>query len=214
MAKSDITLEQAQGTIDKVAKELGLIVGGTATFIKVEGPTNKHRIYVQKSRSLGRIDFTIDLPTDDPAYKQLGAPNGSIRCHIVPDLEQLERCLRMLGDSALGKQVPNKPRPFAATKQPIRKPKAIAAPIPEEALAPVPEGGVLKDRLAHLHARAREARINMLLENPETYGEMTRDDAAQHVDDRTDLRELADSYRAQLAAQTASELAEVGIEVS
>lgn len=214
MAKSDITLEQAQAVIDRVAQELGLLVSPTSAFIKVQGPTNKHRIYVQKSRHLNRIDFTVDLPTDDPAYVQLTAPNGSVRCHIKPDLEQLERCLRMLGDGTIGTQVPNKPRPFAATKQPARKPKAVATPVPEEALVPVPEGGPLKDRIAAIKSRAREARINMILENADRYGEMSYNDAAQLVDDKVDLRELEEQHRNQSASELAETLAETGVEVS
>lgn len=214
MAKSDVTIEQAQAVIDRVAQEIGLLVSNTSGFIKVQGPTNKHRIYIQKSRSLGRIDFTVDLASDDPAYKQLTAPNGSVKCHVVPDLTQLERCLRMLGDSSLGTQVPNKPRPFAPTKQPARKPKAVAAPVPEEALVPVPEGGPLKDRIAVIKNRAREARINMILENADKYGEMSYEDAAQLVDDKVDLRELEEQRRNQNAAELAETLAETGVEVA
>lgn len=214
MAKTDITIEQAQAVIDRVAQELGLLVAPTAGFIKIQGPTNKQRIYVQKARHLGRIDCTIDLPTDDPAYKQLSAPNGSVRCHVVPDLEQLERVLRMLGDSNLPTQVPNKPRPFAATKQPPRKPKAVAAPVPEEALDPVPEGDPLKDRIAVIRSRAREARINMILENADKYGEMSHDEAAALVDGKVDLRELEEQRRNQGNAELVETLAETGIEVS
>lgn len=218
MAKSDVTIEQAQAVIDRVAQELGLLQKPTSGFLKVEGPTNKHRVYVQKSRSLGRIDCTIDLPTDDPAYKQLSAPNGSVKCHVVPDLVQLERVLRMLGDSNLGVQVPNKPRPFAATKQPPRKPKAVAAPVPEEALEPAIDFGdgqvmTMKDRALHIRDRARAARANMLLENADKYGEMTYEEAYEHVVRKTDLAELAEAHRARLTAETQEVLAEAGIEI-
>lgn len=213
MTKTDITLEQAQLVIDKVKDELGLLVAHTGNFIKVQGPSNRHRIYVQKSRSLNRIDFTIELPPDDPAYRQLTSPNGSIRCHIAPDLVQLERCLRMLGDASLGTQVPNKPRPFAATKQPARKPKAVATPIPEEAIEPVPEGGSMKDRIAAIGSQARRAKARMIVDNPEDYGVYTFDEALDFVERKVDLSELKANFRAQQQTDLSDVLAETGIEV-
>lgn len=218
MAKSDITFESAKAVIDRVVQELGLLTDTKSNFLKVQGPTNKHRIYIQKSRNLGRIDFTIDLPQDDPAWKQLGSPNGSVKCHIIPDLVQLERCLRMLGDSALGVQVPNKPRPFAASKQQTRRPKAVATPVPTEALIPVEEETgpkrEFKDRVAAIRTRARASRINMILENPDKYGDMSEAEAAQLVDDKVDLTELASEYRARASTELSDTLAEAGIEVT
>lgn len=192
MAKSDITLEQARAVIDRVSAELGLLSKDTSGFIKVEGPTNKHRVYVQMSRTLNRIDFTVDLPPDDPMYKQMSNPNGSIRCHIVPTLEFLERALRMLGDSGLATQVPNKPRPFAPTKAPVHRPKPVAAPVPEAALIPVIDGErlSLEARLKRIKDRAREARINRIMENPDQFGTMTRDEAAALVDGRVEREDL------------------------
>lgn len=214
MAKSEITLEQAQVVIDRVKNELGLLEAHTSGFIKIQGPNNRHRIYVQKSKRLGRIDFTVDLPADDPAYKQLEAPNGSIKCHIVPTLEQLERCLRMLGDPSLGTQVPNKPRPFAATKQPARKPKAVAAPVAEEVIEPVPKDRELKDRLSQIKDRVERARAMMIVENPDIYGSHTFDEALDLVQRKVDLSELKAQAQAEKNQEVADVLAETGIEVA
>jgi hypothetical protein len=217
MAKSDITIEVAQGLIDKVAQELGLLVTPTTGFIKVQGPTNKHRIYVQRARTLGRIDTTLPNTNADGTPVQgtrgLNAPNGSVTCHIEPTLEWLEFHLRRLGDGSLGTQVPNKPRPFAATKQPARKPKAVAAPIPTEAVEPIPEGGSLKDRLKVIHSRVREAKINMILENPEKYGLVTRDEAAAIVDKKVEPSEFKEVSDNAERAELNEVLAETGIEV-
>ena len=184
MAKSDITLEQARAVIDRVSQELGLLNKDTSGFIKVEGPTNKHRVYVQMSRMLNRIDFTVDLPTDDPMYKQMANPNGSIRCHVVPTLENLERALRMLGDASLAVQVPNKPRPFAPTKTPVRRPKPVSMPVPEAALIPVIDGErlALAARLERIKERVRAAKIARILENPDEFGQVTAEEAAAMVD--------------------------------
>jgi hypothetical protein len=221
MSKSDITLEQAQVVVDRVAKELGLLVKETSGFLKVEGPTNKHRVYIQRSRTLNRIDFTVDLPTDDPMYKQLGAPNGSVRCHVLPSLENLERALRMLGDSSLETQVPNKPRPFAASKAPVRRPKPIEQPVPEAALIPVIDGErlSLEARLHRIHERAREARIKRILENPDQFGAKTRQEAEDIVDKKSQRDEdvaadLAEADKNAGDAYLEGILAETGLEVS
>lgn len=223
MAKSNIEMSQALAVIDRVSQELGLLVSDTSFGKKVEGPTNRHRMYVQKGQRLGRIDITVDLGPDDPAYVQLTAPNGSVRCHVKPDLEQLERCLRMLGDGAITTQVPNKPRPFAATKAPlVRQPKAVAPPVPAEALKEVaidPARKLLADRVALIHARARAARVRMIMESPEKYGKLTEAEAEALVDGRgtqasDDVELVIEASRNSLAAETAEVLDEAGIEAA
>lgn len=210
MAKSDVTQEQARAVIDRVAQEIGLLVVETSGFVKVQGPTNKHRVYVQRSRTLNRIDTTLPIPADDAAYKGLAAPNGSISCHIQPDLVQLERALRMLADPAFGTQVPNKPRPFAATKAPAaRRPKPTDEPVAEAAIAPVPEGGDLKDRLAVLHDRAREARIRRFEEN----NGLSRDEAEQVADKKVSLDEVLAQREGAVRVELSDLVAEAGLHI-
>jgi len=210
---SDVTFEQALALIERVSQELGLIVAETGGFKKITGPTNKHRIYVQKSRTLNRIDFTVELPTDDPMYRQPNGPNGAIKCHIVPTLENLERGLRMLGDASLTVQVSNKPRPFA----PTRKPKPVVAPVPAAALEELklPPGTVeLAERLAIIKQRAREARISMILENPDRFGEMSYEEAESLVDSRVSLAEFEAKRSGVSHVELNEVLAETGIEVA
>lgn len=208
MAKSDVTQEQARAVIDRVAQELGLLVAETSGFIKVQGPTNKHRVYVQRSRTLNRIDTTLPLPTDDPAYKGLAAPNGSISCHVQPDLEQLERALRMLADSSVGTQVPNKPRPFAAVKAPAaRRPKPVAEPMLETALEPVPEGGSLKDRLRAIRDSARAAKVRRYVENG-----MSEDEAEAVVAGKVTAADVGETIRNATEAELSQVAVESGIE--
>lgn len=223
MAKSNIEMTQALAVLDRVAQELGLVVSDTSFGKKVEGPGNKHRMYIQKGRFLGRVDTTVDLGPDDAAYVQLAAPNGSVKCHVKPDLEQLERCLRMLGDASLGTQVPNKPRPFAATKAPSpRRPKAVATPVPAEALKEVaidPAKKLLADRVALIHARARAARVRMILENPEKYGELSEAEAEALVDGRgtqsaDDALDVVEAVRNSSIAVTTEVIDEAGLEVT
>lgn len=221
MAKSDVRMEQAQAVLDRVAQELGLLVSDTSFGKKVQGPSNKHRMYVQKGQFLGRIDISVPLELDDPAYVQLSAPNGSIKCHVKPDLVQFERALRMLGDTTLDTQVPNKPRPFAATKAPLgRKPKAVVAPVPAEAFKELPVDparAALKDRIANIKAQARGARIRMVLENPEKYGALSESEAEALVDgrfgDNVNASDVAEASRNAALAETGEILAEAGIEV-
>lgn len=213
MAKSDVTQEQARALVDKVAQELGLLVSDTSGFIKVQGPTNKHRIYIQKSRTLNRIDTTLMLAADDPAFKPLAAPNGGVQSHIQPDLEQLERTLRMLGDANLGTQVSNKPRPFAATKAPAaRRPKPVVAPV-EVKIEAVPEGGSLKERLAKIKASARKARISRILENPQQYGNLTEAEAIAIVDGKVEQDDATEAAANKAASELSQIVEESGIEI-
>lgn len=212
MSKSDVTLEQARVVIDRVAQTKGLLVNETSGFVKIQSPTNKHRIYVQRSKTLNRIDTTLPIPADDPAHKPLSTPNGAIACHVQPDLVQLERALDMLCDPSFATQVSNKPRPFAATKAPApRKPKPTAEPVEEVKLVPVPEGGSLEERLARIRDRARLARVNRLLENPEKYGELTQEEAEELIDSKVNLEDFAHDRKAKLQAETADIIAEAGL---
>lgn len=213
MAKSTIRIEEAHAVINRVAEELGLLVADAGFGKKIQGPANKHRLYVQKGQFLGRIDFTVPLEPNDPAYIQLAAPNGSVRCHVTPDLEQLERCLRMLGDDSLGTQVPNKPRPFAPTKSSGRRPKAVEMAIPAEALAELPVDPArakLEDRIRVIHEQARAARIRMVLENPEKYGDLSGSEAEALVDGKFE----GSDPDAVSTAETDAIIRETGIEVS
>jgi hypothetical protein len=223
MAKSEVSSEEANAVIDRVAQELGLLVAETSFGRKVQGPTNRHRMYVQRGTMLGRIDFTVPLEADDPAYVQLKSPNGSIRCHVRPDLEQLERCLRMLGDGSLAVQVPTKSKPFAATKAPVgRQPRPTALPVPAME-DPSPEATVdpararLEDRIAAIKAQARTARIRMVLENTDRYGSLTEAQAEALVDGRTEdgvePADVVDAMRNSALTETAEVLEEAGIEV-
>ncbi len=217
MAKSDIRIEEAHAVIDRVSQELGLLVSDTSFGKKVQGPSNKHRMYVQKGAFLGRIDFTVALDQGDPAYIKLEAPNGAIRCRVSPSLEHLERCLRMLGDTGLDVQVSNKPRPFSAT----HRPKAIAIPVPIESLPEVPvdsDRARLEDRIEAIKAQARSARIRMVLENQAKYGLLSEDEAAALVDGRlgsdADVGDVIDASRNADLAEVSNALSEAGIEVS
>ena len=218
MAKTDITIEQALLVVDRVVNELGLIFSAAGKgFYQVVGPTTKHKVYIQKTRTLGRIDTSIDLDKDltgavgEPLRYELKNGNGSIKCHVSPSLENLERVLRMLGDAEIGTHVMNRPRPFTPTKAPERKPRPVTEPVPEIALQPVPEGGSLEDRLAGIRARGRLARINRLLEN-DTTGRLTREEAEAIEDGRISADDL--EHRQDLAQRDVEEAIASGIEVA
>lgn len=200
--------------IDRVAQELGLILSKKGPYLKVEGPSNKHRIYVMESKFLGRIDTTLDV-LGQPGTTQLNQPNGSIRCHIEPNLEHLETFLRMLGDSSLGKQVPNKHRPFGAVKQPSRTPRPTAQPVQVEDVQPVEyiaEGGTLAERIEMIKAGVRRAKIRLLVEEKG----MTREEAEAHLDRRVEDGDRAAEELAQARqeAEVKDIIRETGVEVS
>lgn len=222
MAKSDIRIDQAYAVVDRVAQELGLLVSDTSFGKKIKGPNNKQRLYVQKGLYLGRIDTTLELTPDDPAYVQLQNPNGSIHCHVRPTLEQLERCLRMLADPSISTQTVNRVRPGAVSKAPTaHRPKPVAAPIPEEALKEIsvdPARAALADRIAAIARSARAARIRMVLENSEKYGNLTEAEAEALVDGRfgqgVQASDVADAVRNSVITEANDVLEEAGIEVS
>lgn len=214
MAKSDVTVESAMLVVDRLAKELGLLVGSTSACHKVEGPVNKHRIYIFKAKALGRIDFTMSLDATDPAFAEAVGDNGAIRCKIKPDLVQLERCLRMLGDATAVTQVSNKPKPFAATKNAgPRTPKPTAKPTQievEEVPEPVGDDGqTLLQRLGKISDRLRAAKVNRLIDE---HG-LTQDEAEAVLDKRLDLEDVLATHQAADHSDVMQFTHEAGIEV-
>ena len=120
-----VSVDEAMILVRKVADEVGLTVDQTSGFWKIAGP-NRHLIYIQKSKKLGTINTTLPLPPGEPGTRGLQKPNGSVTCHIEPELVHLERFLRMLSDGAVDKFEVRHPKPFAATKAPEpRRPKAV-----------------------------------------------------------------------------------------
>lgn len=219
MAKSDVTAEMARALVDRIAQEKGLLVNETSGFLKVQGPTNKHRIYIQKSKMLKRIDCTLPVGTfdasgvGDPGTLPLSAPNGSITCHIVPELAHLERFLLMLADGNMGTQVPNKPRPFAANKVPARRqPRAVAPPVNEFDVGPteyIAAGGTLDERLSRIASGARKARIRNLMENRG----ISEEEAIAILDRKVEEEDVVASQTAANELQTGEVMREAGIEV-
>jgi len=216
MAKSTIEMTDALALIDRLAGPLGLVCDNTKTFgPKVSGPSG-HKIHVQKGRFLGRIDTTLPLQPDDPDYVQLSAPNGSIRCHVRPDLSALERCLRMLADPGTETHAPARPPgPYSRPKPPpARRPRAITEPVVLKEPEVDPERRLLEDRVAAIRAQARAARIAKVLENPDKYGTLTEDQAAALVDGRgrVEAEDLVEATRNSALSETALALDEAGIE--
>lgn len=195
MARTNITKEEARTLIDRMVEKHGLLVKGQdAGYLILTGPTNKHRVCIQNTKFLGRIDTTLPVKGQE-GTEDLKAHNGAITCHIVPDLKWLEHYLDMLGDGGVSKQVTNHPRPFAVQKSsagPKRTPRAVAAPLEEDVGAPseyIAEGGTLKDRLAEIAARGKRARIRMYVEEKG----MTQEEAEAVVYGRIDESDVEEA---------------------
>lgn len=202
-----VPLEDARNLINNIAKELNLNVSETSGFIKIQG-VNKHRLYVQVARYIGRIDFTYDLPQDSPGRKPLNNVNGSIKCSVVPTLEYIEMCLRILGDSSIEHHKINKPAPFSAG----RKIKVMDK-IPDVVVEETEEQRQFKSRIQAIKSRAREVKILRVLDNPEVYGEMSWDDAAVIVDNGVNLHHIEDQFRAKILEDVSSLKIESGIPI-
>lgn len=210
--KSNISIEHALAVIDKVTQELGLLRSDTSACYKIQGPTNKHRMYVFKSKTLGKIDTTLPVQGQPGTYG-LSAPNGAIACHVDADLVHLETYLRMLGDAELGKQESNKPRPFAATRGPkARSIGPVVAPIPErEVVEPteyIAQGGTLDERLASIKGRARAARIRRYVDE---HG-LSEEEAREVAEGNLALEDVIGSRNRSSSIEAESVAEEAGIE--
>lgn len=221
----DILTEDAMLLVNRLAPELGLLVTDTAGFHKVVSSSTKHYIYIQKSRKLGVINTSLPLPKDEPGTKPLTKDNGSVTCHIVPELEHLERFLRMLSAPETPPFKAVKNRPFAVTKPPApRQPKPVAAPVPLSAIPAAAPGGFEPDpedpRPAHLQARillikqqSRAARVRRWME--EGFDQRTAEMIAGGLLEPDDAREHLKAQRnAEGRSDTLEGVAlEAGIEI-
>ncbi len=210
--------------VTKVSEEIGLLNTETSGFFKISG-SSKHLIYIQKSRKLGLINTTLPLPVGEPGTRGLKKPNGSIVCHVEPDLMHLERFLRMLADAGTVKHEQNKPRPFAPSKPPVRRPNPVVDPVPMSTVLAVtiepmefvdpddPRPPALQVRLARIHIAARKSRVDRWVD--EGFDRETAEKIADKILEPEDARE-------HLVAQRASEgrsetvsgiVAETGLEL-
>lgn len=214
MANSAVTIDEARVLITRIAQEVGLIVSDNKGYIKVVSPGTGHKLYVQKTASLGKIDCSLELPVEEVGKETLRLPlkngNGAIRCHIVPTLGALEQALRLIGEG--DKREVNRPRPFAATRNTVHRPTPVAPMIPEMALEPVVtvDGETFKDRLQRLKDRGRLARVNRRLEN-DTTGLLTRELAEALEDGRISEEDLA--HTRDQATRDVQEAIDCGVEV-
>ncbi len=164
---TDISAEQAENLVRRLAQEVGYVVQDKAGYWQARGPSG-HRINVQRSKSLGHIDTTLPVLGQEGTLPLKNGPgsNGSIVARIEPTLENLERYLRMLNDPGLDKKVARGPRPFAVRTGPApRKPVPVAtqasvgaSPADPNANRP-PELRERLKRIADRHAIAKQRRL-------------------------------------------------------
>ena len=211
----EVLTEDAMKLVNGLAQELGLLVTDTAGFHKLVSSATKHYIYIQKSRKLGVINCSLDVPKDEPGTKPLTKDNGSVRFQIVPELEHLERFLRLLSDPATPPFKAAKNRPFAVTKPPaLRQPRPVAAPVPLSAIPAAAPGGFeadpedprperLQARIHLIKQQSRAARVRRWME--EGFDQRTAEMIAGGLLEPDDARE---HLRAQRAAEGRSDSAE------
>lgn len=209
--KSDIPFNQARVLIDRICAELGFHTSEKSAFLKIECPSTRHRMYVSMSKTLGHIDTTLPVKGEPGTYP-LSKHNGSITCHIEPDLESLERYMRMLADGSMGKQTINRPRPMAIVRGP-----AARAPKPVTAAQPAAGGDRrhpdLVAKLEALKERQRKAKERRRLEeqgiDPDL-ADRAADVIGQSGIDEDDLIDAARNSRDQ---ELSEDLYEAGIDV-
>jgi hypothetical protein len=190
MKKDAIAIDAAVNLMDRLGAELGLVTNQTSSFRFLMNPKTKHRLYVQKQRYLRRVDSTLPRVRDDgtqlPGTIDLNAPNGSIRFHVEPTLEMLELHIRWLAECG-AELDQSKTKPFSGGKPPsVRKPQPVDDPLPS--VPAVPSGSPepidpndLSARLVSLAIRSKEAKVERVLQNPEKYGQLSKEEAEQLV---------------------------------
>lgn len=169
---SEVSVEKAMEFVRSHPAAASVNIKEISAFWKVISTVNGHHIYIKKGGRLGQIDTNLPIK-GEPGTRPLNSSNGSITCHIEPDLEHLGRFLGMLADGSLGKHKKNTPRPFrtpAAPRPPRAQSPVVERPVPlQEVMAPdephapiIP--GPLKDRIRKIRESAARAKARRLAE--------------------------------------------------
>ena len=176
---AEVMFEDTMTFLNRVCQELNLRLEETSQFIKITGSTG-HRVYVQKSKVLRRIDTTLpkDLLSAEDIVS-LKEPLGAITCHIAPSIDALERVLKTLPTAA--KLVSTKNRPFEVKPRkvkPLMQPLAVvSAPPPQQNEEQI----TLSERVKKIKEAALQARIKMSLADPDKYGKLSEVEARDLV---------------------------------
>lgn len=165
MSKSTIPMGEVENLVNRIAPELGVQVLEKAGYIQVKA-ANGHRVNIQKSKTLGHIDTTLDVLGQEGTLPLKNGPgsNGSIIARIEPTLELLERFVRMLPDAGPAKKASG-PRPFAVRQAVApRKPTPVVEPTAAKEGPYAGKPAELASRLETIAERARLAKKRRLME--------------------------------------------------
>lgn len=202
--KSTIPYSEAKALIDKICAELGYHQEPKSNFLKIESPVTKHRTYVQMSKNLSRIDTTLEIKGEEGTYP-LEKHNGSIKCHLDPTLENLERRLRMMADiETVGTQVVNRPRPMQIVRGP-----APRVPRPTVAAQPSALQQQYNEKLKRLKERQALAKRRRFLEEQG----LSDDEVDRIVHAGGDPGDVRESQKNAFEMELGDELFEAGIDV-
>jgi hypothetical protein len=167
MSKSNVVMGEVENQVRKLAVELGIEVLEKAGYLQIKSP-NGHRINIQRSKTLGHVDTTMDVLGQEGTLPLKNGPgsNGSIVARIEPSLELVEKFMRMLPGAGAAKKASG-PRPFS-----VRQAVAPRKPMPQatsqtETEREGPYAGKpseLASRLEVIAERARKARKRRLME--------------------------------------------------
>lgn len=167
MSKSSIAMGEVENRVRQLAQELNVQLLEKAGYLQVKA-ANGHRVNIQRSKTLGHIDTTLDVLGQDGTMGLKNGPgsNGSIMARIEPSMEFLEKFIRMLPSSEAAKKASG-PRPFSTRQAPApRRP----TPATEPQAAKASEGpyagkpAELAARLEVIAERARKAKQRRLME--------------------------------------------------
>lgn len=167
MSKSSIAMGEVENRVRQLAQELNIQVLEKAGYLQVKA-ANGHRVNIQRSKTLGHVDTTLEVLGQDGTIALKNGPgsNGSIVARIEPSMEFLEKFIRMLPSSEVAKKASG-PRPFSTRQAPApRRPTPASEPETVRA-SEGPYAGKpaeLANRLEVIAERARKAKQRRLME--------------------------------------------------
>lgn len=160
-------MAEVENLVRRIAPELGVQVLEKAGYLQLKA-ANGHRVNIQRSKTLGHIDTTLDVLGQEGTLPLKNGPgsNGAIMARIEPTLELLERYMRMLPGAGAVKKAAG-PRPFSVRQAVApRKPTALteATPVPAKEGQYAGKPAELAERLETIAKRHRAAKVRRYVE--------------------------------------------------
>lgn len=166
MSKTTIPMAEVENLVRRIAPDLAVQVLEKAGYLQLKA-ANGHRINIQRSKTLGYIDTTLDVLGQPGTLPLKNGPGsqGAIMARIEPTLENIETFMKALPAAEAAKKASG-PRPFSTRQPAARKPTPVATPMTtkQEEGPYTGKPPELVARLELIAERARKAKKRKLME--------------------------------------------------